>query len=491
MAYGDANDSKYAKFKTQRWKRLVFSHRCLGLCICLGTSIATMVHVFLLQSSVSPAFFDTDSHWKANSEASKALGLLYGIYPTRKNSRCIVMPHFHIPNPNEKFYHTPGFVNCFNRQRCKRKAPSSQFLPGQPSSSGLTVAIYPTNTIEVKLINGKTLKTSKYFKALLEAIRSSPFYVEDVDKACVLVPNIDHTLVNSEMDAPFRIARALRNLKYWNGGLNHLLFNKHDDPNVQFDTGLAMVAKVGFSWPYYRPNFDISMMPPTGWAAKEWRNKSLCGWAGNEGLNRRNKYLLTFKGRLTSAIRHVAMRLHNGKDIIFAHSRWDYRNKFDYDDMMLHSEFALIIRGNGLYSYRLAEAIAAGAIPVIVADHYVLPFQSFLNWKDFAVLIPEHEMLDIPNILKSISKEQRKILRCNLFKAWKHHLRGIAHHVNSALEVVSRRIYGFGGAKSTAGFLGRDGLYTSNFQGKEADDLSIGMCWDLENTDVRPLCRNA
>ena len=48
------------------------------------------------------------------------------------------------------------------------------------------------------------------------------------------------------MDAPFRIARALRNLKYWNGGLNHLLFNKHDDPNVQFDTGLAMVAKVGF-----------------------------------------------------------------------------------------------------------------------------------------------------------------------------------------------------------------------------------------------------
>ena len=99
-------------------------------------------------------------------------------------------------------------------------------------------------------------------------------------------------------------------------------------------------------------------------------------------------------------------------------------------------------------------------------------------------------MLDIPNILKSISKEQRKILRCNMFKAWKHHLRDITHHVNSALEIVSRRIYGFGGAKSTEGFLGRDGLYTSNFQGKEADDLSIGMCWDLENTDARPMCRN-
>ena len=178
MAYGDANDSKYAKFKTQRWKRLVFSHRCLGLCICFGTSIATMVHVFLLQNSVSPVFFDTYSHWKANSEASKALGLLYGIYPTRKNSRCIVMPHFHIPNPNEKFYHTPGFVNCFNRHRCKRKAPSSPFLPGQPSSSGLTVAIYPTNTIEVKLINGKTLKTSSISRRSLKRYVRVPFMLK-------------------------------------------------------------------------------------------------------------------------------------------------------------------------------------------------------------------------------------------------------------------------------------------------------------------------
>ena len=151
--------------------------------------------------------------------------------------------------------------------------------------------------------------------------------------------------------------------------------------------------------------------------------------------------------------------------ISFAHSRWDYRNKFDYDDMMLHSEFALIIRGNGFIFVSL-EAIAAGAIPVIVADHCNLPFQSFLNWKDFAFLIPEHEMLDIPNILKSISKEQRKILRCNLFKAWKHHLRDIAHHVNSALEVVSRRIYGFEGAKVYGRLFGSRWFIHKQFPGE-------------------------
>ena len=85
------------------------------------------------------------------------------------------------------------------------------------------------------------------------------------------------------------------------------------------------------------------------------------------------------------------MFLHNDKDIIVVHSKWDVRGRYDYDDLMLHTQFALIPRGNGMYSYRLAEAIAAAAIPVIVSDHYILPFSEFLNWRDFAVIIPEHQ----------------------------------------------------------------------------------------------------
>ena len=483
-------DSKHDKFRAQRLTNILFNCKCWGRILCIIISIFVTLHILLLQNATSPDFFNTDTHWKRDSEVSSALGLLYGILPTKKNSRCIIMPHYHlIGNPNAKYYHTPGFLNCFNHQRCKYKSPQP-FFKNNHLSTGLTVGIYPKDTIEIKLLNGNMLKTSDYFKEIIKSIRASPFYVEDPTKACLLIPNIDHTLVDSESDAPFRIAKTLRQLKYWNNGMNHLLFNKHDDPTVQYDTGLAMVAKVGFSWPYYRPKFDISMMPPTGWEVKEWRKKSFCGWKGISGMKRKNKYLLTFKGRLTSAIRHVAMRLHNGDDIIFVHSRWDYKNKYDYEDMMLHSEFALIIRGNGLYSYRLAEAIAAGAIPVIVSDHYILPFSDFLNWKDFAVLIPEHEMLDLPNILKSITPEQRKILRCNLFKAWKYHLRDINHHVNTVFEIISRRIYGFKGVKDKNGFLGQDGLYTTNFQAKEADELMTGICFDLENTDVTPFCNN-
>ena len=130
--------------------------------------VITHVHILLLQNATSPDFFNTDTHWKRDSEVSSALGLLYGILPTKKNSRCIIMPHYHlIGNPNAKYYHTPGFLNCFNHQRCKYKSPQP-FFKNNHLSTGLTVGIYPKDTIEIKLLNGNMLKTSDYFKEIIK-----------------------------------------------------------------------------------------------------------------------------------------------------------------------------------------------------------------------------------------------------------------------------------------------------------------------------------
>ena len=46
------------------------------------------------------------------------------------------------------------------------------------------------------------------------------------------------------------------------------------------------------------------------------------------------------------------------------------------------------------------QVLAAGAIPVIAVDHYVLPFQSILDWDQFSIRIPEDRILDLPAILK-------------------------------------------------------------------------------------------
>ena len=460
--------SSYVRRPIFRWALVFFG----SVLFCV-----VLLHLLYLQFlSVGVSQFFPFGGFTRDSELSQAVGMLYGVVPTSKTSaHCMIMPHLRIPKPGHPWYTVPGFSNCFDRAKCQK-------------GSKLSVAIYPKEPVTITLLNGATLKRSAYFDALVTAIKKSPYYIEDPNQACILVPNFDHTLVEVESDAQFRIASALRSLPLWNGGMNHLLFNKHDHYTVQYDTGMAMVAKVGFAWPYYRPGFDISLPPPTGWEIQEWRKRPLCGWSGNDGLHRKNKYLLSFKGRLTSALRHAMMFLHNGKDIIVMHKNWDIRGRFDYDDLMLHSEFVLVPRGNGMYSYRLSEAIASGAIPVVIADHYTLPFSEFLNWKDFAVIVPEHEMLDIPNILSQITPDQRRILRCNLFKVWRHHFLNIDKHISSTLEVLSRRVYGFRGIRSTEGYLGHAGTYTTAFEVKEADDLMTGVCFELANTDVRSLC---
>ena len=133
--------------------------------------------------------------------------------------------------------------------------------------------------------------------------RASKYFVEDPEKACVLVPNFEHTLASNEMGTPLVIAQTLRSLPTWeryggpgiylfpacavvcrvcvvcvvsvcavmrvscpltrekrtHPGFNHLLFNKHDDVGVEYDPAYAMVAKVGWSTGHYRPAFDISL----------------------------------------------------------------------------------------------------------------------------------------------------------------------------------------------------------------------------------------
>jgi hypothetical protein len=50
-------------------------------------------------------------------------------------------------------------------------------------------------------------------RALLQ--RASKYFVEDPEKACVLVPNFEHTLASNEMGTSLVIAQTLRSLPTW------------------------------------------------------------------------------------------------------------------------------------------------------------------------------------------------------------------------------------------------------------------------------------
>lgn len=78
-------------------------------------------------------------------------------------------------------------------------------------------------------------------------------------------------------------------------------------------------------------------------------------------------------------VRRHLLELHNGRDIIVADRYHDGSDKYDYADLLISSRFGLVPRGGGLHSYRFIEVLAAGAIPVVLADDWVIPFQEVVD----------------------------------------------------------------------------------------------------------------
>jgi len=77
----------------------------------------------------------------------------------------------------------------------------------------------------------------------------------------------------------------------------------------------------------------------------------------------------------------------------------------DYQEALLTSTFCLCPKGAAVWSPRLMEAIWFGCIPVIIADHYWVPFSCFFNWAELAVFIPEDDVATTYKRLRAISPE--------------------------------------------------------------------------------------
>ncbi len=123
-------------------------------------------------------------------------------------------------------------------------------------------------------------------------------------------------------------------------------------------------------------------------------------------------YWATFSGRLTgkvSPVHRIGPRL-RGKlvrqlkkdpriktDFIIRSGFWaggmDRRQaRREYVSNMFGSDYALVTRGGGNFSYRLYETLSCGRIPLFLDTDCVLPFDHLVSWKDHMVWIREQEM---------------------------------------------------------------------------------------------------
>jgi hypothetical protein len=64
------------------------------------------------------------------------------------------------------------------------------------------------------------------------------------------------------------------------------------------------------------------------------------------------------------------------------------RQRAEFASNLLSSDYALVARGNGNFSFRLYEAMSAGAIPVFLDTDCCLPFDDSIPYRDLIVWVP-------------------------------------------------------------------------------------------------------
>jgi len=83
----------------------------------------------------------------------------------------------------------------------------------------------------------------------------------------------------------------------------------------------------------------------------------------------------------------------------------------EYRNIISRSRFGLCPRGTSPGTYRFAELLIAGAIPVVFADKLCLP-RGF-DWDNCVIRIPEKDVELTDDIIRSISPERENLLRSN------------------------------------------------------------------------------
>lgn len=263
--------------------------------------------------------------------------------------------------------------SCFDYERCRksvgRNMPSLYIHPEVPRS-----------------------KDMMRLPSCLEQVHSAQV-VERHEDACLIFPTVN---INCDWDVCDPATHAdLRRLGSWGDrGRNHIIWDYSDARQLKYRTDDALFVKTSMSIDDYRPGFDVPFpLLPNGVATRVTPEELTAAAS-------RRHILLSFKGTCQgSSLRPELKKLHNGRDIIIA----CLGEQYDYKTLMLTSTFSAAPAGNGLHSFRLAEAIFLGSIPVIVDAKLIMPFCPVLDWRQFSVRVAPHDILKLPTILRAIS----------------------------------------------------------------------------------------
>lgn len=166
-----------------------------------------------------------------------------------------------------------------------------------------------------------------------------------------------------------------------------------------------------------RAMFDVGLTPPA------IKPVSLTATERDaiESCHRR-KYLFSFQGRRGFGRENLRrfqndsdfyVRVYDERDSYKQNIRTDGEDSNNFMGIMKQSTFAGSPRGDLLFSYRFSEILSAGAIPVVYADDWLVPYnKEIVDWSKCAVFIPESDYSKTGEILRSIPEN----VRCEMQK---------------------------------------------------------------------------
>ena len=94
--------------------------------------------------------------------------------------------------------------------------------------------------------------------------------------------------------------------------------------------------------------------------------------------------------------------------ISIAGEQWHFKEKRHYYSLF-DSAYSLVMHGHGRWSYRLMECLSGGAIPVIMAEGWCLPYQELIDWEQISVQRPEAMGMDPRALVEGLTRDPERI----------------------------------------------------------------------------------
>lgn len=195
----------------------------------------------------------------------------------------------------------------------------------------------------------------------------------------------------------------------------------------------------------YRPGVDVSFpaVLPAALGSSEQRRRPI----------EKRPYLLSFKGRRTHGVRLAIFALHNGRDIMCVDSSEEIagvraQNGVGYapadeaaKELHASSRFALCPRGDAVYSFRMAEALSCGAVPVIIGDGWVLPFSELLDYRQMCICVREtpEELGALTQRLRALTDAQVRAYQAAGRAAFETHMKTLDAQAATLLQILAAR----------------------------------------------------